>query len=112
MANLPEKLVYYRKASGLTQSEAAKRIHISRSTLAGYETGARQPGFAILQDIANAYGIQVNALYDEVTSYQAALSGGDPNHLTPGTQILLQTLKGASEDEILQAVKIIEALRK
>lgn len=110
MSALSTKLIEYRKQCGLTQEEAARRIHISRSTLAGYESGTRQPNFATLKAIANSYGIEVSSLYDETTRYQSDLD--DDDELTPGKQILLQTLKGATEEEIMQAVKIIEALRK
>ena len=119
-----EILVTIRRKNNLSQEEAAKRLGMARSTLSGYELGYRNPKYQTLKKFADFYKVSVDYLLDgEDKDYKKVKetfldalddyhSPVTEDHLTPGTQILLQTLKGASEDEILQAVKIIEALRK
>jgi len=46
------KLKMLRLKAGKSQEEFAKELSISRSTLANYETGKRQPDEAVLQRIA------------------------------------------------------------
>lgn len=99
-----EKLVILRKRSGLTQQKAADGMGITRSTLNGYENGIRKPKIEAARKMAEFYGVPVDYLLGYSEEYEEKYS--------PQTQVLLQTLKGATEDEIAQAIKIIEALKK
>ena len=99
-----EKLVVLRKRSGLTQQKAADGIGITRSTLNGYEQGIRKPKIEAARKIAEFYGVPVDYLLGYSEEYEERYS--------PQTQVLLQTLKGATEEEIAQAIKIIEALKR
>lgn len=99
-----DKLVILRKRSGLTQQKAADGMGITRSTLNGYENGVRKPKFEAARKMADFYGVPVDYLLGYNADYEEKYS--------PQTQVLLQTLKGATEEEIAQAVKIIEALKK
>lgn len=51
-----------RTSSGLTQTEFAKKIGISRSTIGMYETGAREPDFEILERIADFFNVDMDYL--------------------------------------------------
>lgn len=51
-----------RTSSGLTQTEFAERIGISRSTIGMYETGAREPDFEILERIADFFNVDTDYL--------------------------------------------------
>ena len=106
-----EILVELRKEKGLTQDEAADRIGIARSTLSGYELGLRNPKYGTLKKFAEFYDVPLSYLAD-IDEDLTRLKAFSEETLTPGQQLLLQTLKGATEDEILQTVRIIEALRK
>lgn len=103
-ANLSEKLVALRKDSGLTQKKAAEKLGITRSALKNYETGFRKPRYDTLCVIADFYGV--------TTDYLLGAEEYQQPEVSPNTQILLQTLKGATEEEIAQAIRIIEALKK
>ena len=46
---------HYRELSGMTQSEAAKRLALSPSMLCQIESGRKQPGFALLCQLADLY---------------------------------------------------------
>lgn len=51
-----------RISSGLTQTEFAEKIGISRSTIGMYETGAREPDFEILERIADFFNVDIDYL--------------------------------------------------
>lgn len=46
--------------AGLTQHEAAKALHISKGTLAGYESGKNIPKVNMAQKISDLYKLSVN----------------------------------------------------
>lgn len=51
------KLKTLRKAKGLTQEELAEAVGTKRATIAGYETGRRNPSLPDLQKIAQYFGV-------------------------------------------------------
>lgn len=51
------KIKTLRKAKGLTQEELAEAVGTTRATLAGYETGRRNPRLPDLQKIAEFFGV-------------------------------------------------------
>jgi transcriptional regulator with XRE-family HTH domain len=63
-----ELVTRIRKASGLSQTELARRSGLDRSALSAYEHGRRQPSVAALARIAAATGMEL----DLVTSSTAA----------------------------------------
>jgi len=98
-----EKILELRNQIGKPQGVAADEMGISHTALNNYEKGLRRPKYDSLKKIADYYGVTIDYLLGEEET--------EPEY-SPQTQVLLQTLKGASEEEIAQAVKIIEALRK
>ena len=51
-----------RIASGMTQTETAEKLGISRSTIGMYETGAREPDFETLEKIADFFHVNMDYL--------------------------------------------------
>lgn len=51
-----------RTAAGLTQVEMAQKLNISRSTIGMYETGAREPDFKTLEQIADYFNVDTDYL--------------------------------------------------
>ena len=51
----PNKISYYRKKMGLTQEELARKINISRSSIAQYENGARSPNEETLEKMSELF---------------------------------------------------------
>lgn len=51
-----------RIASGMTQTETAEKLGISRSTIGMYEIGAREPDFETLEKIADFFHVNMDYL--------------------------------------------------
>lgn len=51
-----------RKEKGLTQSEIAEAMNITKSTYCGYETGKRQPDVMKIKQISEILGIPADRL--------------------------------------------------
>ena len=62
--SLGNKLKYLREKNNLTQSELAKILNKSRSTIAGYEINDRQPDLDTLQKIAEYFNVSTDYLLD------------------------------------------------
>ena len=62
MTEFKDMLVYLRKRDHLTQEQAAKKIGVTRSTLANYETGKRHPDIECLNIIADVYNVNMDTL--------------------------------------------------
>lgn len=57
-----------RALQGLTQEEAADRIGIFRTYMSRIESGQANPTLTLLYEIARAFGIPVQKLFDPVQS--------------------------------------------
>lgn len=57
---ITDNLIYYRKKSGLTQSQLAEKISYSDKTISKWERGEAIPDVLILFEIAKVYGISVD----------------------------------------------------
>ena len=101
---LNKRLKELRKLYGLTQEESARKLNISRSSINNYEAGTREPDYDTLIHIAKFYGVTVDYLIGYTNEYA--------KDMKDSVRMLLQTLNGATDEEIDQARKIIEALRK
>lgn len=57
-----ERLKRLRMEKGITQKELADRLHISRSTIAGYESLGKEPDGEKLCALADFFGVSVDYL--------------------------------------------------
>ena len=62
MSSFGDTLSSLRQREGLTQTELAKDLGLSRSALSMYESGEREPSFRILFRIASRLGVDMNTL--------------------------------------------------
>ena len=60
---LAKNLVYYRKASGLTQLELAEKFNYSDKSVSKWERGEGFPDVFVLKSLADFYGISVDDFY-------------------------------------------------
>ena len=62
---LAKNLVYYRRASGLTQLELAEKFNYSDKSISKWERGEGFPDVFVLKSLADFYGINVDDFYSE-----------------------------------------------
>lgn len=62
-----EKLKELRLSKDLSQRELAVRLGCSKSTIAMYESGLREPNFEMLETIADFFNVNMSALIDKAT---------------------------------------------
>jgi transcriptional regulator with XRE-family HTH domain len=70
------RLKAVREQSGLSQAELARRLGLSRSSIAKYEAGAHLPGVRVLVRLASGLGASVDHLVGLAVA--APLLAGDP----------------------------------
>lgn len=71
MGNFQNIFKELRISNGMTQTETAKKLGISRSTIGMYETGAREPDFKTLEKIADLFHVNVDYLLGRTGSASA-----------------------------------------
>ncbi len=104
-----------RTDSGMSQEELAKRLGLAKSTISMYESGSREPSLEILEAIADTFNVNMNTLTDSKKSSE--LSDELQEYLEElknrkEMRMLFSLAKGATKEDVIQAVRIIEALRK
>jgi len=68
MASFSTVLKQLRERENLTQEELAKRLNISRSRLASYEQGQREPDLELLEVIADFFNVDLDYLLGRSTT--------------------------------------------
>jgi transcriptional regulator with XRE-family HTH domain len=61
-------LIKYRKEAGLTQTQAAEKIHYSDKAVSKWERGESLPDVVVLKEIADIYGVELDDLLHEETT--------------------------------------------
>ena len=107
--NLGERIAALREDSDLTQSELGKEVHISRSAIAGYESGSTQPSYPVLLEIADFFDVSLDYLFGRTklrcsTRLLAKRLQGEE------TQMLFDELFSLCEEDRDTAIRVIRAL--
>lgn len=92
MSILSKRLKELREAANESQSELAKILKLSKSSINMYERGAREPGNKTIEAIADHYNVDIDYLFgksDIKNKYESAHANskfilfGDSAHHTP-----------------------------
>ncbi len=97
VVELGEKLKQLRINSRLTQTQVAKRLHLTTTSISGYENGTRYPSLSSL--------VRLAALYHVTTDY---LLGYDNTSLPDSRTI---NVDGLDENEIMLVSQLVELLK-
>lgn len=62
MSDFKDMLKYFRSREGLSQSDLAKKLGVSTSTISMYEVGKREPDFETEEKIADFFNTDLNIL--------------------------------------------------
>lgn len=92
---LPERLSELRSQHGLSQSTVAERLHLSKSTVSGYETGERTPSTEVL--------LKLSALYRCSADYLLGIEQSTP--------VAVLEVTGLSMEQIQAIQMLINTIR-
>lgn len=62
---LEQKLIILRKRHGLTQSNVAEKLNVSRQAISRWESGVASPTIENLKGLSSLYGVSVDMLLNE-----------------------------------------------
>jgi transcriptional regulator with XRE-family HTH domain len=65
--NFGGKIKLLRQGAGYTQEELAKKLGLSKSTIAHYESGRREPDTKTIIKIANIFNVSTDEILDNVS---------------------------------------------
>ena len=105
-----EKLKQLRLQNNLTQEALGKRMNVSRSTIAGYETKNRQPSYEKLTALASLFRVPVDYLLDEEDEpVQLSVSRtGIPSSADTIILSRYRRLSARSKEEMLDFLQFLE----
>jgi len=114
-----ENLKALRKEQKLTQKQLSEELGVALSTVAMWETGARQPDYDKLNKIAAFFNVSHDALligpkedgYDSTGSDSDIMEIRDLLRTRPEMKMLFSVSKNATRADIERTVAIIEALK-
>lgn len=94
-----QKIAKLREKAGLTQEEFARELFVSRELVSKWETNKRYPDSAMVEKIAELFGVSANEIWDTKESVLEELSACipkerefSPEELTALLNFFLETL--------------------
>lgn len=108
MAKVNDMLIYLRKRSNLTQAEVAKKIGISRSSLANYESGIRNPSLEIMEAIADFYNVNMDTIFGHTDQL---IPAEKTSEFSVSMQRIIDAIGDMDEDQLDKLLKIIETAK-
>ena len=85
------KIKNLREKSGITQTELAEKLGVSKSVISAYEKGIRNPSHKILQSIAETFGVSILSFYEKGNFQNQAVTI-DITNLKPEQQKIIFSL--------------------
>lgn len=64
-AKMGAKIKELREASGMTQTELAERVGVSKSVVSAYEKGIRNPSNKVLELVADIFGVSMLSFFEK-----------------------------------------------
>lgn len=78
---LKDRIKEARQNNSLTQEQLANKLGIAKSTLAGYETGSREPGIGMVAKIMHVLNVDANYLWQDETDFPMQVSYDEMQHI-------------------------------
>ena len=112
MSSFAERLKTMRKSHGLTQQALADKVGCSGAAIGLYENGKREPDLDTIETIADALNVPLESLVaPEVTDDTDELEQlREELRRRPEMHTLFSLTRKCSTKEVLQAIRVLEAL--
>lgn len=109
-----ERLKRLRMEKGITQKELADRLHISRSTIAGYESLGKEPDGEKLCALADFFGVSVDYLLGGTDSREPISQTPAPPSAAqrPAEVAITGELHNLSDRQLDRLMGYIQALKE
>lgn len=112
-----ERLRELRQNKGLSQSQLAEALNISKSAISMYELGRREPDLETLEGIADFFNVDINYLLGKEDGSMYYL---DPEaaeiaqevQARPELKILFDASRKVSADDLELVINMIDRLKK
>ena len=59
------KIKELRETAGMTQTDLAERVGVSKSVVSAYEKGVRNPSHRVLEQIAEVFGVSLVSFFEK-----------------------------------------------
>lgn len=110
-----ERLKKLRKSKDLSQSELAKRLNVSKSTISMLEVGSRKPSWELMEEIADFFNVDMNYLLGKEDQSRFFMDYGLYNvasELSEDSELLAVVEKASKDngfrERLLGIVKLME----
>ena len=106
------RLAELRKARGLSQRQLAEDLQISQNSISQYELGKREPNQNTLLALANYFAVSVDYLLGNTAHTSDVWHLQETLQQRPELQQLLELSLKASEEDVENTLRILEALSR
>lgn len=116
MPDFKDMLKYFRIREGLSQSELAKKLGVSPSTISMYEVGQREPDFETEEAIADLFNTDLNTLRGRDTEQSPYYFDKDASDAAqflyehPEYKVLFDATRKVKKDDILFVKEMIDRM--
>lgn len=110
------KIRELREGAGYSQAELAKMLYVNQTAVSQWERGVTTPSKNTLQKLCEIFGVSADYLLEIESAYcqskdEELLQLREDLRRNPELRMLFSASKNASKEDLLKAVKIINALK-
>lgn len=102
--NISNNIVYYRKKTGLTQSQLAEKLGVKTTTVSTWERGASSPDIETLYDICKIFDVSLDEIYGVNTKSESSQTERSYDGLIT---VYTRSKKNLSQEEKMRLARII-----
>lgn len=126
VGNFQNVLKSLRKSEGLTQTDLASALNISRSAIGMYESGAREPDFETLEMIADYFNVDVDYLMGRTNKTTKLINPNADSHYylneetraiaqdiyeNPDLRILFDASKNTTPEDLKFIIEMVKRMK-